>query len=125
MPITATYDHQHRRVIAEARGPITLDELRSHLEEERQEPALSYAEIFDARGAVPDFPTADVRILVALLRWLAERTRLGPTAVVVDSDFAFGITRMVEMLVDDVALIRPFRTKLDAELWLNNLAAQP
>jgi hypothetical protein len=125
VPITAIYDHQHHRVVAEARGAITLDELRSHLEEERQEPALSYGEIFDARGAVPDFSTADVRILVALLRWLAERTRLGPTAVVVDTDFAFGITRMVEMLVDDVALIRPFRTKLDAELWLNHLTVQP
>ena len=122
MPITATYDHKHRRVLAVASGPVTLDELRSHLEEERQEPALGYSEIFDTRGGYPDFPPADVRILVALLRWLAERTRLGPTAVLVDNDFAFGITRMVEMLVEDVALIKPFRTLLDAELWLDNVA---
>ena len=40
MPITATYDHEHRRVVATAVGRITLDEIRSHLEEERQEPAL-------------------------------------------------------------------------------------
>ena len=122
MPITATYDHKHHRVIAEARGPITLDELRAHLEEERQEPALGYPEIFDARGAVPNFPPADARVLVALLRWLGERTRLGPTAVIVDNDLAFGITRMVEMLVEDVALIKPFRNKSDAERWLDGLA---
>ena len=125
MPITATYDHKHHRVLAVATGPVTLEELRAHLEEERQEPALGYTEIFDARGAYPDFPSADVRILVALLRWLGERTRLGATAVLVDSDFAYGITRMVEMLVEDVALIKPFRTRLDAELWLDNIGSQP
>jgi len=121
MPITATYDHQHRRVLATATGQISLEEIRSHLEEERQEPALGYTEVIDARGAVPDFPPADVRILVAWLRWLGERTRLGPTAVVVDSDFTFGMTRMIEMLVEDVTPIRPFRDKLDAELWLDEI----
>ena len=124
MPITATFDHQHRRVVAVAEGRITLDEIRSHLEEERQEPALGYAELIDARGVIPDFPPADVRILVAWLRWLGERTRLGPTAVVVDSDLAFGIVRMVEMLVDDVCQVKPFRTKLDAELWLDQFSTR-
>ena len=121
MPITATYDHTHRRVNAEANGRISLDEIRTHLEEERQEPALLYSELIDARGAIPDFPPADMRVLVAWIRWLGERTRLGPTAVVVDSDLAFGMARMVEMLVEDVALVKPFTTKLDAELWLDQL----
>ena len=124
MTITATYDHRLHRVIATASGPITLEEIRAHLEEERQEPALNFTEIFDARGARPDFPPADVRVLVAWLRWLGERTRLGPTAVVVDSDLAFGITRMIEMLIEDVALIKPFRTNLDAELWLDQVAGE-
>lgn len=121
MPITAIYDHEHRRVVATAEGRVTLDEIRSHLEEERQEPALAFTEVVDARGAVPDFSPADVRVLVAWLRWLAERTRLGATAVIVDTDFAFGITRMVEVLVEDVALVKPFRDKLEAELWLDHV----
>jgi hypothetical protein len=124
MPITATYDHQHRRVIATAAGRISLDEIRSHLEEERQEPALGFTEVIDARGAIPDFHPADVRILVAWLRWLAERTRLGPTAIVVDTDFAFGMARVIETLVEDVALVKPFRDKLDAELWLDQVSSQ-
>lgn len=124
MPITATYDHQHRRVIATAVGRISLDEIRSHLEEERQEPALGFTEVIDARDAIPDFHPADVRILVAWLRWLAERTRLGPTAIVVDSDFAFGMARVIETLVEDVALVKPFRDKLDAELWLDQVSPQ-
>jgi len=124
VPITATFDHQHRRVIAVAEGRVTLDEIRSHLEEERQEPALGYSELIDARGVIPDFPPADVRILVAWLRWLGERTRLGPTAVVVDSDNPNGMVRIVEMLVDDVCQVRPFRDKLDAELWLDQFSTR-
>jgi hypothetical protein len=73
------------------------------------------------RGAVPDFPPADVRVLIAWLRWLGERTRLGPTAILVDSDLAFGLARMTEMLIEDVAVVKPFRQKLDAELWLDQL----
>ena len=121
MPITATYDHTHRRIVAAVQGRITLDEIRSHLEEERQEPALGFTELIDARDAEPDFRPADVRVVVAWLRWLGERTRLGPTAVVVNSDLAFGIVRMVEMLVEDVAVVKPFRDKLDAELWLDEV----
>jgi len=121
MPISTTFDHQHRRVTAQAEGSVTLDEIRDHLEEERQEPGLGYAELIDARDAVPDFSPADVRVLVAWLRWLGERTRLGPTAVVVSNDFQFGMVRMVEILVEDVCLVRPFRDKLSAELWLEGL----
>ena len=122
MPITATYDHQHRRVIARAEGRVTLEGIREHLEEERQEPGLGFSELIDARGAIPDFSPADVRVLVAWLRWLGERTQLGPTAVLVDSELAFGMVRMVEILVEDVCLVKPFREKLDAELWLDQVS---
>ena len=122
MPITATYDHQNRRVIARAEGRVSLEEIRDHLEEERQEPSLAYSELVDARGASPIFSPADARVLVAWLRWLGERTRLGPTAVVVDGDLAYGIVRMIEILVQDVCLVKPFRDKLDAELWLDQVS---
>jgi hypothetical protein len=118
MGITATYDHAHRRVMAVAEGRVTLEEIRDHLEDERQEPGLAYSELIDARAAEPDLSSGDIRVLVALLRWLGERTRLGPTAVLVSTDFQFGIARIVEMLVEDVCLIKPFRTEADAERWL-------
>ena len=38
--------------------------------------------------------------------------------MLVSTDFQFGIMRMVEMLVEDVCLIKPFRTEADAERWL-------
>ena len=118
MPITATYDHPHRRITARAEGKVTIEEIRDHLEEERQEPGLAYVELIDARLSVPDFSPADVRVLVALLRWLGERTRLGPTGVVVESEFQFGMVRMIEILVEDVCQIKPFYNSADAENWL-------
>src|SRR6266550_8686323 len=124
MPITTTFDHEHRRVTARAEGSIRLEEIRDHLEEERQEPGLAYAELIDARDAIPDFSPADVRVLVAWLRWLGERTQLGPTAVLVDSELAFGMVRMVEILVEDVCLVKPFRERLDAELWLDQVSPE-
>jgi hypothetical protein len=104
--------------MAVAEGPVTLEQIRDHLEEERQEPGLAYGELIDARTSDPDLSPSDVRVLVSLLRWLGERTRLGPTAVLVSTDFQYGITRMVEMMVEDVCLIKPFRTGADAERWL-------
>jgi hypothetical protein len=118
MSITATYDHVHRRVLARAEGPVTVEQIRDHLEDERQEPGLAYSELIDARAAVPELAAADIRVLVALLRWLGERTNLGPTAVLVDTEFQFGITRMVEMLVEDVCQVKPFRSESDARRWL-------
>ena len=122
MTISATFDHQARRVHTRAEGFITLEDIRDHLEEERQEPGLAYGELVDARGSTPGFTPADVRVLVAWLRWLGERTRLGPTAVVVDSDLEFGMIRMVEILVDDVCQVKPFRSEEQAERWLTEVS---
>jgi hypothetical protein len=116
--ITATYDHMHRRVVARAEGPVTIDQIRDHLEDERLEPGLAYSELVDARAAVVELSAADIRVLVAWLRWLGERTRLGPTAVVVETDFQYGITRTIETLVEDVCEVKPFRSELDATRWL-------
>jgi hypothetical protein len=46
---------------------------------------------------------------------------LGPTAVVVGDDAAFGMMRMFQMLLEDVALLRPFRVLADAEDWLREI----
>jgi hypothetical protein len=56
--------------------------------------------------------------IVEWWRWLGERTTLGPTAVLVETDFQFGITRTIEMLVEDVCEVKPFRSESDARRWL-------
>jgi hypothetical protein len=44
MSFTFTVDHEHRRVTARAEGPITLADIRRHLEEERGESRREDAE---------------------------------------------------------------------------------
>lgn len=110
--------HVRRIVHAKAEGAITLAEIRAHLEEESNAGGLPYRELIDACGYRPAFSSQEVRTLVAVLRGLGEGSRLGPTAVIVDSDVGFGMLRMLEMLVLDVCLVRPFRGRAEAERWL-------
>ena len=120
MSFTFTVDHEHRRVTARAVGPITLDDIRNHLDEERGKSGLSYSELIDARGAVASFSTAEVRTIVNLLRRLGEGARLGPTAIVIDSDVGYGMLRMLGILleIEHVCSLEPFRRPKDAERWL-------
>jgi hypothetical protein len=48
---------------------------------------------------------------------LASESRLGPTAVLVSSDEAFGIIHMLEMLVEDVCEVKSFRDEAAARAW--------
>jgi hypothetical protein len=118
MKITTTVDHARRRVFVRAEGPITLGDIRTHLEEERLEIGLTYAELIDARGYSPAFSSEEVRTIVTILRRLGKESRLGPTAIIVDSDFGYGMLRLLEVLVEDVCDIRPFRQQEEAEKWL-------
>ena len=118
MPITFSVDRAARKVHARAEGPITVEDIRVHLEHERATSGLSYSELIDARGYIPAFSAAEVRHIVDILRRLAEGSRLGPTAVVVDSDLGYGMMRMLEILVGDVCDVRPFRQPEEGEQWL-------
>jgi hypothetical protein len=87
MTITMTVDHAHNRVLVRADGPITLDDILVHIEQERLAQGLPYSELIDARGYIPAFTPGDVRTVVSELRKLAATSRLGATAIVVDSDY--------------------------------------
>jgi len=108
------------RTIAD--GTVTLDDIRRHVAEERRDAGLSYAELIDARTAIPSLSAAEVRTVVSLLRDLAAKQPLGPTAVVVSTDYAYGLLRMLDMFVEDICAIHPFRSISEAEGWLQSQA---
>jgi hypothetical protein len=118
MPISEAIDHVRRQVRSRATASVTLGDILAHLERERTASGLPYTELIDARGYHPDFSAAEVRSIVDRLRRLGKMSRLGATAVVVDSDVGFGMVRMLEIMVEDVCAIRPFRNQEEAELWL-------
>lgn len=124
-------DVARNRLWVTADGLITISDVRTHLVEEQQELLLPYRELIDARRAVIQFSAQEVREIVALLRSMSYKDgfnvsftprRLGPTAVVVSTDLAFGVMRMLEILVEDVCIIKPFRDTTEAEQWLDTFA---
>ena len=122
MSMTTTINHAQRRVFVKAEGLLTLNDIRTHLEEERVEAGLSYDELIDARGISSDFSQQDVRVIADVLRRLAINSRIGPTAIIVDSDVEYGMLRMLGILIEDVCRVQPFRRQEEAEKWLADLS---
>jgi hypothetical protein len=121
MPILIrNIDHEHHELDARAFGPINYAQIEKHLIEERNIQGLAYKEFIDAQDAALAFALspAEIRKIVASVRNLCQECKFGPTAVLVGTDFAFGIMRAMEMLLDDVAEIRPFREERLARSWL-------
>jgi hypothetical protein len=118
--LSHTVDTERSEVTTIAEGTVTLDEVRAHLHREKTDSALPYRELIDARNAVVRFSSSEVQQIVELLRSLARSRRLGRTAVVVSSDVAYGIMKMLQILLEDVCMVQPFRNLAAATLWLND-----
>ena len=118
MPIDYSIDRDQGYMHTVAEGLVTFRDVRAHLDQERHDQGLALREMIDARGATLALDPLHVRQLVSVLRDLARSHPLGPTAVLVGSDYAFGMLRMLETLVEDVCAIRPFRDEAEAREWL-------
>ena len=114
----SSIDRARKDIRVRADGPITANDMLAHLQQEEELKILPFKELIDARGARPDFSPAHLRSVVAAVRRLAAETGLGNTAIIVDSELAYGMLRMLEILVEDVCTIRPFRSHEKAEQWL-------
>ena len=115
-------DLKQRLVTTVAEGVVSVADVREHLSSEQRASALPFRELIDARHAWIDFSPADVRDIVNLLRTLSLQHFLGPTAVVVSSPVAFGVMRMLETLIEDVCVVRPFRNFAEAESWVRDVS---
>lgn len=119
MGFTCRVDHDRRELHTTATDPISLSNIADHLAMERREGGLLYAQLIDARTAAPGFTSTDIRAVVSLVRDLAaRRLHLGPTAVVVSSDAGYGMVRMLQMLIEDICAVHPFRDMEAARQWL-------
>jgi hypothetical protein len=113
-------DRERNELEAVAFGPIDYAEIEKHLVEERNIRGLAYTEFIDARDASLVFAVspAEIRQIVSLVRSLCQQSKFGATAVLVSTDFASGIMRAMEMLLEDVADLRSFRDEKLARSWL-------
>ena len=118
MPILTNVDHGKHEIESVAVGPVTFTDVREHILREKEWEGLPYREFVEARGAGVQLSSEEIRQIVELLRSLKDGTDLGPTAILVSTDYAFGLMRMLEMLVEDVCEIRVFREERLAREWL-------
>ena len=69
--------------------------------------------MIDARGVTTDITASQVRSLVAQTDALLRQGRFGALAIVTDSDFAFGMARMYQILAEPLPVqIGVFRTRM-------------
>ncbi len=107
-------------MLTRADGLVTFDEIARHLDIEEAERGLDLPELFDARGAITNVTADQVRRLVARAHAAAQRLPLGPTAIVTDDDYFFGMARMYAILAEHVgAPVEVFRDVEDALDWLD------
>jgi hypothetical protein len=118
MGVTYRLDRKRGVLLATAEGPIDLPEVRAHLLAEQKDSVLPYPELIDARKADPKLSPADVRQIVSFLQTLSSEAPLGKTAIVVSTDVAYGMMRMLSILVEDCCVVSPFRNLGDANKWL-------
>ena len=120
MSMTIEVDHERHELSVTAKGPVSLEEIQTHLREEGEERAFGYRELIDASDATAMLTSAEVRTIVATLRELGRKHALGPTAILVSDDVTYGMCRMLEFMVDDVCDVRPYRPseRAEAEEWL-------
>ncbi len=118
MPIAYALDPARKRLQAVASGPVSFEDVRAHLLREHADGNLGYPELIDGSRAQVTFSPQQVRQIVGLMQELGARAPLGPAAVVVGSELAFGMMRMLELLLDGTALVKPFRSRSEAEQWL-------
>jgi hypothetical protein len=119
MPIAYTVDRARQRLFTVAQGSVTYPEVVAHLDKERDDNCLPLTELIDATQATAVLSAAEVRLIVDRLRNLGRDNALGQTAVVTGDDISYGMMRMLEILVQDVCNVRPFRDRGKAEEWLN------
>jgi hypothetical protein len=122
MAISVAQDDTRRRLIATARGTLTLDELADFVRTQRSGDLQTYSLLFDARGAdVTALRASEVEILA----WRVGQIRKSegpraPVAVVADSDVLFGVMRMYQMMAENAGAtdIHVVRSLEDAEAVL-------
>ena len=120
VPITFVLDEPRRRLRTTVEGPATVDEVSTHFETLVRDKLVGFADLIDARKAKgPGWFSADVRRVAELVRNLGGGTAVGPRAILVSSSAAFGMVRMLSVLLNPWMSIEVFRDESSAAEWLD------
>ena len=98
-------------------GRVGFDQMVMHLHARERTGLLGQPQLVDARGATIELSGAEARALAARVRERGRDTPVGPTAVVADSDFMYGLARMYGGFADS-GQFAVFRSMEEAEEWI-------
>jgi len=120
MSITFQYDPDVRILFSTAEGPVSFQEIETHLDRESEAHALGYRELIDATRASADITAEEVRLLARDLRARMQKAAFGPTALVTGDETLIGMARMFAILSDlqDGPSVGVFRSFDEALTWL-------
>ena len=118
MPVITNVDHARKRVTSAVVGPLSVQDVAEHLALERHFHGTAYSELIDARSALLSFSAAQVNEIVELVKRANASSPFGPTAVVVPADSDFNLARVIETLLADTCVVKPFRSEEEAHSWL-------
>jgi hypothetical protein len=123
VPITFLVDAPRRRIRTLVEGSVTVDDVGAHFETLLRDQVIGYADFIDARAARgPGWFSADVRKAAELVRTMRGDRAIGPRAVLVSTSAAFGMVRMLSVLLSPWMAMEVFRDPDSAEQWLDLVA---
>jgi hypothetical protein len=126
VPITFEIDKPRGQIRTTVVGSVTVDDIRTHAEALVRENALGYADLIDARAASgPGLFSGDIRRIAEMVGTLRGDFAMGPRAIVVSSNSAYGMVRMLAALASAWTTIEVFRDWNSAEQWLAGSALGP
>ena len=126
MPISFEVDREGRRIRTMAEGTVTVADVAAHLEDLVEQGLETYPELIDATQASrPGWYSADVRKAADIVTTLGGAASLGPRAVVVTRAAAFGMVRMLSVLLGARLRLEVFRDTASAQEWLDGAASPP
>ena len=118
MPIVYSFDAEHGLIRTVVTGHVTRADVGEYFRQVQKESYFPAPSLTDVRDASADLSGDDVRGITKDFQCFGEAMRPCPIAVVVSSELSYGLTRMISLLLDDVANIRPFRDEDAATAWL-------
>src|SRR5262249_38833683 len=106
MPITFEIDSARDRLRTVVDGSVTVGEVAEHVQALITRRLESLPDLIDARSARgPGWYAADVRKAATMIEALGGAEPFGPRAIVVSSAAAFGMVRMLSVLLGSRLLL--------------------
>lgn len=127
MPITFVHDKRRRRLLAEAKGIVTIKDVVEFISAQDAHGAWTDGVLLDASLSDVIGVEGNLPALAEQLRLVARGRRRGPVAVVADPERVAEITRIYVYLCGQVSglTIGVFQTRDEAEEWLEKIPLDP